>query len=121
MTSEWCEKYTLTQEYYSKNDVQRTRRILRYGDNNVVYEEDSPSLVKKGELYDVIEKLRELEGFPDKCTGCRYSVGDYSGDIGYLIYLTFRSRLRLKIFKFKLYFLKVANKYLFFKNKTTSI
>jgi len=104
-TREFNREYVLTERFYMRNDTQRVNRLLIV-DGEFVCSDDMPARSDKGELAHIVELMLSLSGRTDKCAGCRYKVGDYTGDPGYLLYIIFTARLRLKFLKFKIRFLK---------------
>ena len=104
-------KYSLIIEYEenSKGDLVFSLRLMS-GDLEIASESyrGMNNNTPLGAIYNQIVQLENTES--DKCLNCKYKVGDYTGDIGYLLYLAFKSRIRLKFVKFKFYFFK------FFRN-----
>lgn len=63
VSSEFKDEYVFIQEYYMKDDRQRVKRTLRFGADEIIYQEDSFTLTKGGMLYDLSEKINELGEF----------------------------------------------------------
>lgn len=101
---------------------EKVTRTLYDGDEELYREIDSSGNIR-GKLGDIVKSIYELSDSmsEDKCLSCRYKVGDYRGDISYLLYLSFRSRLRLQFFKFKLHLRQIAEKYFGLKHKAPSV
>lgn len=91
--------------------------------DELIASEKHPFGTEKGTLAEVTKQLDEFCGFrsSDKCDGCRYKVGDYRGDPSYLLYVIFRTRIRLQLFKLKFRLLQFAQKYFGLKRKTTRV
>lgn len=70
----------------------------------------------------ISQSIQKIEyGESDKCLNCNYKVGDYTGDVGYLLYISFKSRIRLKFIKLKLQFFKFFRKVFRPKDKASRI
>lgn len=124
-TQEFEITYTLKERYYlTVHKEQRVERTLichhqgHLGD--LIATENYNSMSKSGDLYRIKQLISELESPTDKCIKCRYRIGNYTGDPGYLIYVIFKTRIRLKFLKFKYRFLHLNLKGLFFKRKSTT-
>lgn len=114
---EFEETHTLTERYYlDKYGDQRVCRTLLFG-NEVVAIEDYNSMSQSGELYQLRQTMQELFRTTEKCTECRYRIGQYTGDPGYLLYVIFKTRLRLKFLTLKYRLLHFNFKKLHFYKK----
>lgn len=118
--TEFTHEWILTNRYFMKDNIQYVERTLSF-DGDEEYRETGRSISNRGVLAELDKDMKDIVFSSNKCGGCRYKVGDYGGDVSYLLYLAFRSRIRLKLVKFKLYFLKVLKQNLFFKTKSAVI
>lgn len=115
MKTEFTHEWTLTNRYFMKDNIQYVERILSFNECEE-RKETGRSISNRGVLAELDKDMKDIVFSSNKCSDCRYKVGDYRGDVSYLLYLAFRSRIRLKLVKFKLYFLKVLKQCLFFKS-----
>lgn len=109
----------IVERIYMSGHCQRVTRTL-YEEDECIATEDYPLMSKKGELAKISDSIKALSTHHNNCLGCRYKVGDYTGDVGYLLYLAFRTRIRLKLLKFKIRAFKLLNIPLSYKYKTPS-
>lgn len=119
-SQEFTRTHELQERYYlDKYGEQRVERVL-FCLGDVVAKEDYPSISKKGHLSSIVQMMLDTNQSPSDCGDCRYKVGDYTGDPGYLLYILFKTRLRLKFFKFKVRLFQIFNIPVRYKYKTTS-
>lgn len=80
---------------------QRFTRTL-YEDGEEVFKEVDCTGAYKGSIAEILKSIDDLYNLANNCQGCKYRVGEYRGDICYLLYLAFKYRLRAQIFMVKL-------------------
>lgn len=112
--------YSIVEHIYMKDGIQRTKHSLLFGDM-LVATEDYSNRSNAGELKKIIDSMLNIYESEFQCNNCRYKVGDYTGDIGYLLYVAFRSRTRLKFFKFKVRLFQILKIPIVKKCKPTTI
>lgn len=123
---EFERSYTLKERYYlTANKEQRVERTLTgyyqgYA-GFLIATENYNSMSKSGDLYRIAQQIRELESPTDKCIKCRYRIGNYTGDPGYLLYVIFKTRIRLKFLEFKYRFTHLNIINLIFGSKSSRI
>lgn len=115
--TEFTEIYRIEQRHYQRGEFQRVRRSL-YAGKELLFVEDTPAESRKGALAEIIRQLDSLGGLTSDCTDCRYKIGDYRGDPGYLLYILFKTRLRLQLLNFKYRLFKFFGKNIFLKDKS---
>lgn len=78
---------------------------------------------KNSMLGGIVSSMEKAAGFDysDKCLGCRYKVGNYTGDPAYMLYIIFKTRIRLKFVEFELRLRKFAIERLGLKLKPARI
>ena len=114
-------RYELAEKYYRDSHGQhRVARKLTCEDGVLLAEEDYPGQSQKGWLYEIKQMIDETDHPSSKCRDCRYKVGDYTGDPGYMIYVLFKTRFRLKFFKLKIRLFQILKIPLRYKCKTPS-
>lgn len=106
-------------EYCDRYPYERSTRTL-YEDDVELYSETDSTGAMTGKLADIVRAIWDLSAYKseDKCRDCRYKVGEYRGDIGYLLYLAFRYRLRSQWVAVKLRLSLLAERYLGLRRKT---
>lgn len=120
-TTDYTCSYTFNIRHYKAKGESRCERTLIYDNGDILAREDVRGFSKSGKLQEIAALISDLEqeSPANKCTKCRYKVGDYTGDIGYLLYLTFTVRLRLKFIKLKFRLFQLCKKLGFYKDKAT--
>ena len=115
-------KYSLIIEYEenSKGDLVFFLRLMS-GELEIA-SESYRCLNKNTPLGTIYNQIVQLENTgSDKCLNCKYKVGDYTGDVGYLLYIAFKSRIRLKFIKFKFNLFKFFRKLFRPEDKTSRV
>ena len=118
--AEFTVTYRIEQRYYRRREFQRVRRSL-YAGEELLFVEDAPVESRKGALAEIIKQLDSLGCSTSDCTDCRYKIGDYRGDPGYLLYILFKTRLRLQLLNFKYRFFKFFGKNIFLKDESAPV
>lgn len=118
--AEFTTTYRIKERHYCRGEFQRVRRSLYIGEI-LLFTEDSAMESKKGVLAGIIKQIDAFGNSAFDCADCRYKVGDYRGEPSYLLYILFKTRLRLKFLNFKYRFFKLFGKNIFLKDKSTPI
>lgn len=112
--------FTISSTHYKQGRKYKTSLELHEGDTFIA-SEVIPINGDGGALNQIVNSIYKLMygDKSNKCSKCSYKIGDYTGDPGYLLYLIFKFRLRLKFLKFKLRLLEIAEVFGFKKSKST--